>query len=203
MNRGMSALSVEPPPEGGIIKLVESQEGLKLSWPNQIASLRGMIASGIYLVGWLGMWTVMGLALIYGLVTGFKDVTIFQKAFLSFWLVGWLVGEIFAIKAMITLFLPARPEHLILGNEAVMHDPGRDQNASWWSPRKKGRENNVAKPKKRELFRTEVQNVRIDRIGERQRLSIDIGAERVEIGRNLQEPEREWLYDVLCRWKES
>jgi len=40
----------------------------------------------------------------------------------------------------------------------------------------------------------------LDRVGERQRLCFDRGADRFEIGSCLREPEREWLFDVLSEW---
>jgi hypothetical protein len=40
----------------------------------------------------------------------------------------------------------------------------------------------------------------LDRVGERQRLTVDGGGERVEIGHALREPEREWLHEVLRAW---
>ena len=41
----------------------------------------------------------------------------------------------------------------------------------------------------------------LERVGERQRLRVDHGAERVEIGYLLREPEREWLAVQLQRWQ--
>jgi hypothetical protein len=34
------------------------------------------------------------------------------------------------------------------------------------------------------------------------RLRYDLGADRVEVGRHLCEPEKEWLAEVLKRWQE-
>jgi hypothetical protein len=42
----------------------------------------------------------------------------------------------------------------------------------------------------------------LERVGERQRLRVDHGAERIEIGHILREPEREWLADFLVDWQE-
>ena len=39
-----------------------------------------------------------------------------------------------------------------------------------------------------------------DRVGERQRLSIDVEFQRIEIGSSLTEPAREWLAGVLRQW---
>ena len=41
----------------------------------------------------------------------------------------------------------------------------------------------------------------LDRVGERQRLAFDSGADRIEIGSALREPEREWLFRVLEAWR--
>jgi hypothetical protein len=38
-------------------------------------------------------------------------------------------------------------------------------------------------------------------LADRQRLSLDIGADRIEIGESLREPEREWLFAVLEGWR--
>ena len=40
----------------------------------------------------------------------------------------------------------------------------------------------------------------LERIGERQRLRVDLGADRLEIGSLLREPEREWLAVQLQNW---
>jgi hypothetical protein len=56
--------------------------------------------------------------------------------------------------------------------------------------------------KPRNLPRQAVGKIVLERVGERQRLSVDVGADRVEIGPWLTEPEREWLADVLRAWAE-
>lgn len=40
----------------------------------------------------------------------------------------------------------------------------------------------------------------LERVGERQRLRVDLGADRIEIGNLLREPEREWLASQLEGW---
>jgi hypothetical protein len=49
--------------------------------------------------------------------------------------------------------------------------------------------------------RGEVSNIRLDTVEARQRLTFDRGADRIEVGEYLREPEREWLYQVLSSWK--
>src|SRR5262249_53964630 len=43
-------------------------------------------------------------------------------------------------------------------------------------------------------------SLRLERVGERQRLSVDCGADGVEIGTTLNEGERDWLYRLLREW---
>ena len=45
----------------------------------------------------------------------------------------------------------------------------------------------------------EIEQFHLERVGERQRLTFDLGAKRIEIGRTLDEPEREWLAEELNR----
>ncbi|MHC4478427.1 MAG: hypothetical protein ACYTEL_22535 [Planctomycetota bacterium] len=63
------------------------------------------------------------------------------------------------------------------------------------------------KPQKNryDLDTSDITDLRLERVGDKQRLSLDHGAETVEIGAALSEPEREWLYEILkqhCRTQE-
>ena len=44
--------------------------------------------------------------------------------------------------------------------------------------------------------------MRLERVGERERLTIDCGADRVEVGATLSREERGWLYGALREWSE-
>jgi hypothetical protein len=48
-----------------------------------------------------------------------------------------------------------------------------------------------------------VGEIKLEDIGDRQRLTIDQGAERIEIGENLTRSGQEWLFNELLRWKEG
>ena len=66
-------------------------------------------------------------------------------------------------------------------------------------------EDEAAKPQPKlkpvEMDRDEIPGFRLDRVGERQRLCVDQGADRIEIGAALREPDREWLYVILEQWR--
>lgn len=51
--------------------------------------------------------------------------------------------------------------------------------------------------------RSEIRAFRLEHVGERQRLSLEWGANRLEIGAHLKEPEREWMFEVLQTWHSS
>jgi hypothetical protein len=51
-----------------------------------------------------------------------------------------------------------------------------------------------------DVARSDIPGFVLERVGERQRLCFDRGADRLEIGARLREPEREWLFAVLQRW---
>jgi hypothetical protein len=81
-----------------------------------------------------------------------------------------------------------------------VYDPGTaalDERGPWM-----GRVSPTAlrRTRVRVLPRSELGEVRVERVGERQRLTVDVGAERIELGASLEEPEREWLADVLRGW---
>jgi hypothetical protein len=48
-----------------------------------------------------------------------------------------------------------------------------------------------------EIETSQLDSLRLERIGERQRLTFDHGRERIEVGKTLSEPEREWLYQII------
>jgi hypothetical protein len=107
-----------------------------------------------------------------------------------FWL---LVGGTMVYKFVVAL-LPARPASLILGQTVLIVDPGRSHHDSlhtsaFWKW-----------PKPRSVPRSEISAVRLFRIGERQRLCVDSGVDRIDIGPSLKEIEQEWLGDVLLAW---
>jgi hypothetical protein len=99
-----------------------------------------------------------------------------------------LVG--IALLARVWLDLrPHRPGSLTLTPVGLISDPGH-----WHFP------NCVSSGKHCEIGRSEVGEIRLDRVGPRQRLTIDRSVERVEIGAGLREPEREWLAGLLRAW---
>ena len=104
----------------------------------------------------------------------------------------------------------SRPASVTLGDDRFRYDPGRQAAISiWWNPWLMMKYSDPTemwskffrRPKPIELLKTELGRVVLDRAGERQRLYFDYGADRVEIGECLREPEREWLASVIHEWQ--
>ena len=52
-----------------------------------------------------------------------------------------------------------------------------------------------------ELPKEELGQIVVERAAGQLRLRYDVGADRIEIGRYLSEPEKEWLAEVLREWQ--
>lgn len=189
--------SLPDKPAGSVIVEDTDAEGVTLSWP---LPSPGPARFGIaaFLAFWLCGWAVGWFAAAGQIVRGGGG------PFLVFWLCGWTVGGGFAVWMLWLVLRPARPEVVRLGAETFRYDPGRVppnpwQRSGWWglgwhhpsAPRP---------PAAIEIARADLRGFVLERVGERQRLCFDRGADRLEIGATLREPEREWLFAVLQRW---
>ncbi|MEK6238811.1 MAG: hypothetical protein N2C14_29195 [Planctomycetales bacterium] len=200
----------DQPPSGSSISVENTFEGRVLSWMNPTGGAARYFGAA-FLMFWLCGWAVGeigvicvlgfgGLAMINGDV-GLEGL--FIGAFLAFWLTGWTFGGFFAIRSLWALLSPPRPEQLTLGYSQLIHDPGtqsmihmgRHSRSSW-----EYRDEMRHPPKKRDVPKHDVGKINLDFAGDRQRLTVDVGTDRFEIGRSLREPEREWLAEVLRDW---
>ena len=121
------------------------------------------------------------------------------NGFLLFWLVGWTVGGAFAIWYLFLVLRPTIPEELLLSLPSMVHDTGvppfsmsfgNQFQMDMWKKMFKRRT-------KTEFSREDMQTLRLREIDGGNRLTIDNGAERVDLGTSLREVEREWLFTVL------
>jgi len=183
-------------PAGSDITVRNELNGVTLSWPNPRGGLM-RYATTAFLLAWMGGWALGEFSVVRKLASGEAN------AFLIFWLIGWTVGGIWCASVLFNMLRPARPERLRLDSLRLSYEPGtapiegfgsndggRRDALDWIKPRRK-----VVADKR------DVGDIRIDRVGERLRLTVDVGAKRVEIGEYLEEPEREWLLSVLKSWK--
>jgi hypothetical protein len=198
-------IQLPPRPAGSIIEARNEFNCTELFWKNPTGGVSRYFLL-LFLLAWMGGWCLGEISAITALLKGSQDS--FSKGggggFLIFWLVGWTVGGIFAAATIFRLARPSRPESLTLDAVSLFYQPGSEPvQASWRYEKQKGRNPwSMLMPKKPcRVEKRDIGDIRIDRVGERQRLTFDNGAKRIEIGEYLEEPEREWLFAVLKSWK--
>lgn len=201
----MSSTAISQPPAGSCFVIdFDDEQRPRLTWSSSHRALARWLPAGFllfWLCGWaagefFACWALIAMVFGNGFGGGFEW---FAVGFLLFWLTFWTIGGVTAILALAALIRGPRPERIILAPELLSYDAGTaffhnpDENSkrsfrSYWN----------ARPQ--EFARAGLGTIRLERVGERQRLSIDVGAERIEIGPTLKEPEREWLAQVLRAW---
>lgn len=191
-------------PSGSIKEEIDDFDGRTYRWkPPSGGPIRFFVVG--FLVIWLCGWAVGLVAATAGLLQDGKA----PREFLIVWLVGWSLGGIFAIFMLYVLFRPSLPESITLKHDSFYYDSGTSPPMTFFNPWYAMRHSNpheafggMFKRRTRiEVNKNDLGNLVLERIGERQRLYFDFDADRIEIGRHLREPEREWLADVIQIWK--
>jgi hypothetical protein len=183
-----------PKPPGSTINVENDFGRTVLSWKNPSGGGIRRFATLIFLVAWMGGWAFGEFTVLTQLLSRGGNL------FLLFWLIAWTVGGFFCAVTIARLARPARPERLTLDQLNLSYEPGTDRMI--WKEESARNPWEMLKPKKAcTVAKKDIGEIRIDRVGERQRLSFDYGAKRVEVGQYLEEPEREWLLQVLKSWK--
>jgi len=187
-------------PAGSSITIEETVDGLRLHWLNPRGGSFRYAVILVFLF-WLVVWSV---AAVCAVAEVMRDV---QRAstpdpFRLFWLGIWLVSGGFIVYLVLKLMAPGKPEVLLLGDCEFHHRTGTPplvlrESRSWdfshsWREFRRLKDTRTDKVK--------VGRPLLERVGEHQRLTVDVGADRIEIGEFLREPEREWLAQVLQLW---
>lgn len=197
----MQHFLAKKPPINSKIEVKSELNQTIMSWKTPRGSWSKYFAV-IFLLAWLGGWAIGEYSVAKRVLSGQSN------PFEIFWLIGWTVGGFFATANIYFMVRPSKPEKLIFDSYSLQFKPGTPPFAGInWSRNKKEDENQTLffqKMKSKYMIpRTEIGEIKIERVGERQRLTIDHGIERIEIGKFLQEPEREWLFEILKQWKET
>lgn len=193
-------------PSGSVIEEREELDGVKLFWRLPSGG-PGRFAGAAFIAFWLCAWAFAWVMSANQLAHGRANI------FLVGWLGAWTVGGGVAMWTLWRLVQPTRPESVTLSEDVLVHDPGsssvdavhrygiRPYQRSWpqggWGPPPTRNRKRVA------VLKDDLGKFVLDRVGERQRLSFDRGADRIEIGESLREPEREWLWRVLEGWRQG
>jgi hypothetical protein len=195
----MQNLLTKRPPINSKIEVTNELNQTIMKWQNPRGSWSRYFVV-IFLLAWLGGWTVGEYSVAKKVFNGESN------PFEIFWLIGWTVGGLFALINIYLMVRPSKSEKLIFDAFSLQFKPGTPPFAGInWSRNKNDDEDKTSifqKTKsKYTIPKTEVGEIKLERVGERQRLTIDHGVERIEIGKFLQEPEREWIFEILKQWK--
>lgn len=148
---------------------------------------------GLFVLFWLGGWAS-------GFRFAFEQVISGQAdAFIIFWLGGWTIGGIFAGFMLFRIFQPSVKATLTLRPSSLYYDSGkppldfRQMNRY----RKDVWKNFMPKRKKVELALSDLRTMRLRNTNTGNRLTIDIGVDRLDLADGVGEIEREWLYNTI------
>ncbi len=184
-------------PEGSRFKIEPTIQGTQISWFDKERRTRSEIGGGLFVLFWLGGWACGEYFALTTIIEGWQKGE--WNLFLLFWLCGWTVVGTFALHAVIKIFGPSKPTKLtLMSNRSICFEQGSNRKNIFI--RGNGTETStIVKSGKKYglIYGPDIQNLRLERILEYQRLSFDYQSQRIEIGNGLTEPEREWLYEIL------
>ena len=187
------------PPQGSLIRIEWERGCEKIIAPHGNGGVMRYFVA-LFLIAWLGGWAVGWVAALSSLVSGGAKGNI--NAFLLFWLVFWTVGGGFAIWWLFLILRPSVPESLLLAMPILAYDSGTPSFAPSSFNRKSQMEawQRALKKRKRVDFSPDnIKTLRLRETDSGNRLTIDAGAERFELGSSLTEVEREWLFSILAQ----
>lgn len=183
------------PPEGSKISIANDRRDPTVVVPPTSSFMR--YPGGLFLLFWLGFWAFAFKSTAEKLWSGPI------QPFLVFWLAGWTFGGIFAFIMLYRTFRPAVPERLELRRNTIAYDSGiappqffnyqrsRSPRDAWRSA--------FPKRVRLEFDRSQLQSLRLRETDTGNRLTFDIGSDRIEIAPTASEVEREWLARLLAR----
>jgi hypothetical protein len=197
--------SILSKPTGCVIEEIDDVDGRTYRWKKPSGGVfRYFIATFLifWLCGWAIGWVTAATQLIRGNARG-------GELFLAIWLGLWTIGGVFAFCMLYFLLRPPRPESVTLGFTTFRFDSGTATINYFFNPWYAMQRYNSQWPfpgifqrrKRLEIPKGDLAQVVMERVGERQRLCFDYGADRIEIGESLREPEREWLAAVIEEWR--
>jgi hypothetical protein len=183
------------PPAGSQISVDRNNLDPVIVIPATASSTRYF--GGVFLLFWLGGWVMGETSAITQLTSGKGS------AFIIFWLGGWTVGGILAALTAYQIFRPTVPETLQLKRGGVAYDSGIPPFELNSNTRNKGIRDYwsslLSKRLRADLDRQQLQTLRLRETETGNRLTIDLGAQRVELASGDSEVEREWLARLLAK----
>ena len=183
------------PPAGSQISINRKDLDPTIIIPATASSMRYF--GGVFLLFCLGGWVMGETSAITQLMSGKGG------AFIIFWLGGWTVGGILAALTAYQIFRPTVPETLQLKRGSIAYDSGIPPFELNQNTRNKGIRDYwsslLSRRLRTDLDRQQLQTLRLRETETGNRLTIDLGAQRLELASHASEVEREWLARLLTR----
>ena len=193
------------PPPGSNISITTGAVDPTIIIPVVDSPYRNFV--GLLGLFWLGMWSIAFIKVSSKVMAGSTN------GLLIFWLCAWTLGEIYAALTLYKISRPLVPESLELKSNGVTYDSGISPPPFGWgsyyrslfSPNahaknRKDSWNYIFSRRVRVDFdRLQLQSLRLREAETGNRLTIDLGAKRLDIASAATEVEREWLAGVLAR----
>jgi hypothetical protein len=171
-------------PSNCVIEERTDAEGVTLTWPVPSYGPWRYVAAAV-VFGWLYLWSIGWNDVAGQIIAG--DQPDDAKYRLYFWLTGWSIGGAVAVYVIWCLVRRSLPESVRLQGEMLHFIPGRRGGSDRANPMS--------------ISRSAIRGIVLERITIVQRLFVDRGTDRVEIGECLCEPDREWLFAKLQTWQ--
>jgi len=148
---------------------------------------------GLFMIFWLGAWFTGFTSVLEQLISGKSNT------FIITWLGGWILSGLFAFYFLYRILKKPIPEMLLLNRPNLAYDTGVPPFQITFYPKnqKEFWKTLFAKRKKHEFTPEQIKTLKLRESDSGNRLTIDSGAKRHEIGNGVSEIEREWLYDYL------
>ena len=189
------------PPEGSTIS-IKSELGIeKIVAPHPSGGIyRFLVVS--FFIFWLGAWAIGWVNAVSDLITETTNGR--AKGFLMFWLTGWTLGGIGVCWILILLLRSSEPEVFLINLPKLTYDSGIPPftRSIFIMPFDYPAQRNMWKRFLRKRSRAEFQpheikTLRLREFDSGNRLTIDKGTTRYELGLYLTDVEREWLFRKL------
>lgn len=181
---------MKPLPEGSYLIVEQTGRDAKITIPNPIRV--SQFGSGLFLLVWLGGWAAGEYFVLTELISGTGPTGV--KAFMLFWLAGWTIGGFFAMAQAYRIFAPPKPETISLDAGGMTHDTGslpagRWKGLSWRVLTGRGY---VTRIDRRALATLQLREA-----ATHNRLTVDVGATRIDLAPAATDVEREWLLGAI------
>ena len=197
-------------PDGCVIGELDDFDGRMYRW-NPPSDLKPRCAYSLMLIVQLALWTALWMFALWRL---WHNPAI-SLQILPGMALGWAIGASRPGFKLFRLLCPRHPESVVLGDHVSHYDSGT---ASSYLATKPGPARNLSArlararrfmacdipfaPRKRfRIDKEELGALVLDRVDDHQGLYLDHGDDRVEIGKSLREPDREWLAAVIDAWR--